>query len=247
MVEVLCDIDGPLAWGNQQSLFQTYDDYFKLNLSKEQLKTVNSIDEFEALPEMVAFKSRVGPVKYNFLKQVVVLDPQLLRSANVISDAVEGVNLLATHGQAGYCTARRGMNERWTADVKKATRAWLQDKSFPHYKRVTFCEGPEGKLAFIASKLIASPQHIIVLIDDLYEKMICLFKTLADQEQEVLSQRFILGAYGSGPCATFDIPFKVIPLHSWKDADAFVCELKGCSLWHTKRKKMRERRNMSKK
>jgi len=233
MVDVLLDIDGPLADHDQHMLIQLYSEYFNVDLSLEGRQALHCVSDFEALPETRAFKEAMGGVKYNFLLQIIVFDPRHIEAAIVQPSSCEGVTLLARSMHVSYCTARRGMTTAWTEQVEQATRSWLGQHAFPNPDAVTFCEGPAGKLHYIAESIIRHPRTI-VLIDDLASKLIQAFSTLTPQEQEALTAFFILGAYGPDQYSE-QAPFRVIPFLSWKHMDRFLQCMKGLTDGQRKR------------
>jgi hypothetical protein len=225
MVDVLFDIDGPLADHDQDTLIQLYSEYFKVDISPERRQALHSVRDFEALPETRIFKDTIGAVKYDFLIQIIVFDPRHIEAAIVQKSSCEGVTVLSHSMPVSYCTARRGMTTAWTAQVEQATRSWLGQHAFPNPDAVTFCEGPAGKLQYIAQSIIQHPRTV-VLIDDLSSKLIQAFSTLTPQEQGALTASFILGAYGSAKWSE-KTPFRVIPFLSWERIHHFLQYLKG--------------------
>jgi hypothetical protein len=241
MIDVLLDIDGPLADHDQHTLIQLYSEYFKLDISLERRQALHSVSDFEALPETHTFKDAMGAVKYDFLMQIIAFDPRHIEASIVQPSSCEGVTLLARSMHVSYCTARRGMTTAWTERVEQATRSWLGRHAFPNPDAVTFCEGPAGKLHYIAESIIQYPRTI-VLIDDLASKLIQAFSSLTAQEQEALAAFFTLAAYGSAQSSE-QAPFKMIPFLSWEHIDCFFQYTKGfevCPTTKTKRKKMTE-------
>lgn len=225
MIDVLLDIDGPLADHDQSTLIQLYSEYFKIDISPERRQTLHCVSDFEALPEARTFKDAMGVVKYDFLMQIIIFDPRHCDAAIAQPSSSAGVTMLSDSMHVGYCTARRGMTAIWTEAVERATRSWLGQHDFPNPDAVTFCEGPAGKLHYIAQSLINHPRTI-VLIDDLSSQLVQAFSTLTFQEQEVLTASFILGAYGSAQWVE-PTPFRVIPFLSWEHMDHFLLDIKG--------------------
>ncbi|GCE29535.1 hypothetical protein KDA_50190 [Dictyobacter alpinus] len=150
-----------------------------------------------------------------------------LMQAEITEDALKGVMQLVQYQKnVGYCTARRGNTQSWTLEVQRVTQVWLHNQGFPHPENVLFCEDSREKLQAIAGLLIEQPEPII-LIDDLYDRLIAHFGTLDAHEQAVLSRYFVLGAYGVQDVPK--APFRVIPFADWTEVDRFLEMLPGSS------------------
>ncbi|GCE32226.1 hypothetical protein KDA_77100 [Dictyobacter alpinus] len=225
IARIFLDIDGPLAMKNEDVLVRLYAQYLHLDIPERELADVHSVHDFQSLPAVKAFKASAGTAKYEFLLALLVFLPEHLAQADVTENAQKGVQQLVQYQpELAYCTARRGNTESWTLDVQEATRTWLGNQGFPHPQDVLFCEDPCAKLKLIAGLLVGQPEPIL-LIDDLKDQLIHDFYTLTHHEQALLSQHFILGAYGAQ--ASHDGPFCVIPLPDWADVDTFLEMLSG--------------------
>lgn len=209
---------------------QLYTRYLHLDIDQERFEgedSVNSVRAFEQLPEVQAFKQSVGTTKYTYLLELLVYLPEHLEHASVTEGSYEGVMKLAQYqgDGLGYCTARIGNTASWDRDLQEATRLWLQHHQFPHAENTLFCAGPRAKLHAIAARLAIDPQPVL-LIDDLYDRLVEHFSALEIKEQRLLSQYLVLGAYGATRAsAGQQAPIHLIPLHSWKDMDMFLIML----------------------
>ena len=65
-----------------------------------------------------------------------------------------------------------------------------------------------------------------VLIDDLYDRLVEYFPTLETEEQRLLTQYLVLGAYGAPHASSGQqAPLHLIPLPTWEDTERFIATL----------------------
>lgn len=218
---ILVDVDGTVAGRNINVLLPLYNEYFHLELTEEQLQSIQTQREFERLEPVQAFRQRMGEERYIFLKQFVCYDPRHIAQARVLSGAVEGVQRLAGITEClGYCTARTSNNDKWSSSLRRVTYQWLQEHAFPCHDQVIYSDSPLGKLQIIAEELMTQKQPI-VLIDDSYQSLVEDFSQLEEAQQAVLQQWLILGAFHSQE-EEQAFPIRVLPLPGWEYIDHFI-------------------------
>ncbi|HEU5376980.1 MAG TPA: hypothetical protein VFV38_16240 [Ktedonobacteraceae bacterium] len=142
-------------------------------------------------------------------------DPDHQDNSVPIPGAREALRLLASEGATIiYTTCRQPESE-------ERTRAWLTRYDFPCAQQVYLCQHYHWK--YIYAHQQAHTQEPVILIDDLIEKMVPAFRTLAIQQREVaisLVRRLALVAIGKKELPAFkSLPFKLVALPSWRLED----------------------------
>lgn len=188
------DLDGTIARRNTARLIAKCVRYFGLVIPSEQLAGL-SWQEWKALPEVQAYRARVGERAWERNLSVVALDPAYQRSMLQVEGAVEGVKKLALAGQILYATARKTtFSEEWNEKMEQATRAWLSIHAFPSADQVVFCTSPEEKVQVLAEQVTQSG-GTVVLIDDSYKLLASYLDTLAPCA--LWRRSFVLAAFGT--------------------------------------------------
>lgn len=221
MTRIALDIDGTLGYRNRQQYLKTCNETLKLAIAEEHLQDI-SLQTFSQLPEVQAYRERVGESYYQKAMGWIDYHPEVLRAMHPLPGAKEGVMQLATLGTVAYYTARySAQSEERSRAMAQATLEWLMASEFVNPTRAVFCDGLSGKLRQLARELAYSAEPVI-LVDDQWTR---LLERLTDQDEEtslLLQHSLILVAYGARTIPQ-QTPFPVIAFPSWK-AEA-VCEL----------------------
>ena len=98
---------------------------------------------------------------------------------------------------------------------------WLTNQGFINAEHVIFCK---DKLVCLAQ--LAQGGDRVILIDDLYQKVMTRFSHLAETDpvRRWGLEHFILVAFGAKE-AFHECPLKVFPLPKWSDVDSLVAKL----------------------
>ena len=140
-------------------------------------------------------------------------DPDHQRHRVPIPGAHDALADLAQHGKVIYTTCRQPESEQ-------LTRQWLAQYDFPSAENVFICNHYHWK--YIHAHTVAQPGEMILLIDDLVEKMVPAFRTLAIQKRDMainLAKRMAVVAIGQETPPHFaKVPFPILALPSWQAA-----------------------------
>ena len=142
-------------------------------------------------------------------------DPDRQQNSIPIPGAREALSTLLEHGASIiYTTCRQ-------PEAQQRTRAWLERYGFPCAQQVYICQHYHWKYIYAYEQ--AQEKEPVILIDDLIEKMIPAFRTLAIEKREIamsLVKRLAVVAIGQEKPPVFKkVPFKVLALPSWRQED----------------------------
>lgn len=221
-MNIYIDIDGTTAYTNVAVYIRLCNELLRLAIADELLATVQTVEAFEALPEVQRFRARFEEQEYQHMIEIIGTDPRHAVAAKVMSGAQAGVAHLAAYGSIGYCTARSGFP--WDDALHEATYQWLSDQQFIQPTNVIFCESPLEKLRWVAKQLDVEPQ-MTILIDDSWHALMDGFQHLESQEQLLLEHSLILGAFRAKDQDMAPHPLRIIPFPRWSHVDQFVAHL----------------------
>lgn len=141
-------------------------------------------------------------------------DPDQLENRVPIPAAREALHTLVAEGHLLYATCR-------PAEARQLTQEWLARYGFPAADQIQICQHYHSK--YLAAHQIAEQREPVILIDDLVDKMVPAFRTLAIQHREIalsLMRRLAVVAVGIAQPPVFaKVPFKVLALPSWRPED----------------------------
>jgi uncharacterized HAD superfamily protein len=221
---IAVDIDGTLGYRDRQEYIKTCNETLKLAIAEEHLHDI-SLKAFYQLPEVQAYKERVGEVYYKKAIGWIDFHPQVLRTTRLLPGAKEGVTLLATAGNVAYYTARySAQSEERSQEMAQATLEWLAASDFVNPTNAVFCDGVAGKLRQLAQN-IASGQGPVMLIDDQYTRLLERLTDLDEETAQLLKRFLILVAFGA-PTTPEGAPLPMIALPSWEQGavrEMLVC------------------------
>ncbi len=218
---ILVDVDGVICRQNVPALLFLCRDVLKLPISSAELTGLNR-DEFEALPQVQAYRENIGERAYRWRMAVMEWHPRYIQQCLPMSEAVVSVQGLAEKYDLGYCTARFiHWHQQWNSDLAIATRIWLRKYKFPNVNRILFCDKPKGKLQVIAQDLQEKPELKIVLIDDSVADLVEGYSQLAPEMQHVLQERFTLIGYAHDGNSC-EKPFPLLPASTWEEIHAIL-------------------------
>ena len=214
MTLIAVDIDGTLGYRDRQEYINTCNETLKLAIPEEQLHHL-SLHAFYQLPQVRAYKERVGEAYYNKAIGWIDFHPQVLRTTRLLPGAKEGVALLATVGQVAYYTARySAQSEERSQAMAQATLEWLAACNLVNPTNAVFCDGLPGKLRQLAHVIAGDPGPAI-LIDDQYTRLLERLTALDEEPARCLKSSLVLVAFGA--CiAPEGAPIPVIALPSWE-------------------------------
>lgn len=214
MTRIALDIDGTLGYRNRQQYLTTCNETFKLALIEERLQEM-TLTTFYQLPEMLAYKKRVGEAYYAKALAWIDFHPDVLRAMRPLPGAREGVQMLATAGSIAYYTARySAQSEERSKAMAQATLQWLAASDFANPTNAIFCDGLPGKLRHLARD-IAEKAEPVLLVDDQYSRLLQRLTDLDEESARILKQSLILVAYGAQTIPE-SAPLPVIALPSWE-------------------------------
>lgn len=215
MTRIAVDIDGTLGYRDRQEYMKTCNETLKLAIAEERFLHISSLKAFYELPEIQAYKERVGEAYYKKAIGWIDFHPQVLRTTRLLPGAKEGAALLATIGDVAYYTARySAQSEERSQAMAQATLEWLALCDFVNPTNAVFCDGLSGKLRQLAQDIARDPGPVI-LVDDQYTRLLEQLTDL-DEELALLLQRFlILVAFGA-PTTPESAPISTIALPSWE-------------------------------
>jgi len=214
MTRIALDIDGTLGHRNCQQYMKTCNETLKLAIAEEHLQDI-SLKAFYQLPEVQAYKERVGEAYYHKAIGWIAYHPEVLRVMRPLPGAKEGVLRLATVGDVAYYTARySAQSEERSQVMAQATLEWLAACDFANPTSAIFCDGLPGKLQQLA-QVIACDTQPVILVDDQYSSLLEQLTTLDEEPAQLLKRSLILVAYGART-APADAPIPVIALPSWE-------------------------------
>lgn len=215
MTRIALDIDGTLGYRNRQQYLTTCNETLKLAIAEERLKDL-SLQDFYHLPEVLAYKERVGEAYY--AKAIAWIDyhPEVLRAMRPLPGAKEGVTRLAMLGKVAYYTARySAQSEERSQAMAQATLEWLTAHEFVSPTSAVFCDGLPGKLRQLAHELAREAEPVI-LVDDQSTRLLQRLADLDAEPAQILKRSLILVAHGART-APEDAPVPVVALPSWKE------------------------------
>lgn len=185
------DIDGTIAYRNMIRFATVCNDKLQLHIASDRLRC--RYVEFLQFPEVRVYVQRVGDeVAHNTIGWLDY-DSQLLLAMHPYSDAVAGVEILASHGEIAYATARHGYTDEMHQEIMHATTRWLEKKAFLPGSKTLFCTGIADKLSRIAE---------------------CVH-----EKQRILRDRVILVALGCEVLPHYDVPaLPMVGMASWSQA-----------------------------
>jgi hypothetical protein len=211
---IAIDIDGTLGQRNSQQYMRTCNEALKLASAEEHLQDI-SLKAFYQLPEVQAYKERVGEAYYTKAVGWIAYHPEVLRVMLPLPGAKDGVSLLATVGEVAYYTARySAQSEERSQAMAQATFEWLAACDFVNPTSAIFCDGLPGKLRQLAQNIASDPGPVI-LVDDQYTRLLEHFTNLDGEQAQLLKDSLILVAYGART-APEGAPIPVILLPSWE-------------------------------
>jgi uncharacterized HAD superfamily protein len=132
-----------------------------------------------------------------------------------VPGASEALHVLMAEGhRVLYATCR-------PAEARQITQEWLAWYGFPAADQVETCQHYHSK--YLAAHQVAGQREQVILMDDLVERMVPAFRTLAIQHREIalnLMRRLAVVAVGIDKPPVFaKVPFKVLALPSWRPED----------------------------
>lgn len=210
---IATDVDGTIATnGNWFARWLVSE--AGLDIPEEELATIRYGIEFWNLPQV----SEMAPEQRAELRKHAHAhhkDPDQQDNSVPIPGAREALRLLVAEGATIiYTTCRQPESEQ-------RTREWLARHDFPCAQQVYVCQHYHWK--YIHAHQQAKAQEPVILIDDLIEKMVPAFRTLAIQQREIatsLVRRLALVAIGKDELPVFkSVPFKIVALPSWRLED----------------------------
>ncbi len=153
--------------------------------------------------------------------------PEVLVHHEQLPGACTGVRYLATLGTVGYYTVRKHEQpERYIA-MQEATRAWLQEHTFPNAARVFFCRSVLDKMLTLVQQSQEGPTRL-VLIDDRWQKALEGLQMLRDAGSpyadvlQTLRERFTLVAFGAHARPVQTSGVSVVALPSWSQIQQVI-------------------------
>lgn len=213
MIHIALDIDGTLGYRNRQQYLKTCNEALKLALAEEHVQKM-SLSTFYALPEVQAYRERVGEAHYTKALAWIDFHPDVLQAMHPLEGAREGVQMLARIGHVGYYTARySAQSEERSTAMAQATLQWLATHDFCNPTNAVFCDGLPGKLRQLAK--VAGEQTPILLVDDQYNRLLQRFTDLDEETAQLLRRSLILVAYGARTVPE-SAPIQAIALPSWE-------------------------------
>lgn len=229
MTRIALDIDGTLGYRNRQQYMKTCNETFKLAIADERLQDM-SLTTFYQLPEMLAYKERVGETHYTKALAWIDFHPDVLRAMCPLPGAREGVQILATVGSIAYYTARySAQSEEYSEAMAQATLKWLAAYDFVNPANAIFCDGLPGKLRQLARD-IAEEAGPVLLVDDQYSRLLQRLTEMDEESVQILKRSLILVAYGAQTIPE-STPVPVIALPSWQERAVHqMLEIVACSI-----------------
>jgi hypothetical protein len=226
VVNIFVDIDGVLAWNNLSYLLSMFNHHFQLDIPEEQMARIETLNDFYALPQVQAYKAKVGYDCYHRQFSQLQWHPLYVLNCNVIEKATQGVRYLAHCSgvnHLGYCTVRViNFHEQWSAYLARVTQMWLRNNGFPNEERILFCDGVKRKLMHIAES-IRTQRRQALLIDDSLELLLIAFHELSQEDQAILREHFTVAAFGYKDCPE-EYPLSVIPFPDWGEVHNLAVE-----------------------
>lgn len=215
MTRIALDIDGTLGYRNRLQYLLTCNETLQLALAEERLQDM-SLKTFYQLPEVQAYKERVGEAYYTKAVAWIDYHPDVLRAMCPLPGAKEGVSSLATLGSVAYYTARySAQSEERSRAMAEATCAWLAAYHFVNPTNAVFCDGLSGKLRRLAQESAGDAEPVI-LVDDQYCRLLQRLTELDREPAQLLRRSLILVAYGA-QTALESAPIPVVALPSWEE------------------------------
>jgi hypothetical protein len=227
VTRIAIDIDGTLGYRNRQQYIKTCNDVLKLAIPEERLQDI-SLNTFYQLPEVLAYKARVGEAYCTKAMGWIDYHPKVLRAMHLLPRAKDGVQMLATLGNVAYYTARyTPQSEERNKSMAQATFEWLAASAFLNPTDVLFCDGLLGKLQLLAQEITHNPEPVI-LVDDQYARLLAKMTDLHEETAQHLNRSLILVAYGARtvPKCT---PVPVVAFPSWKEVSSIYDVLQKCA------------------
>ncbi len=226
-MQIFLDVDGTIARNNRALYVALCNRKLKLGIDEERLAGL-PYEEFFTLPEVTAYRERVGEKRYQWSLHLLTLDPELQRQMEIIDGAVEGARLLVQSGDLRYCTSRKTTwHEDLNAAMARATHYWLKVNGFPNHQQVVFCTSPREKLSFCAARIEETGEEI-VLVDDLYECLLSEVGELEARRRELLQLQLTLWAFGARECHLPEhTPFRVVAFPAWDQIECVTQHTEG--------------------
>jgi len=222
-MRIFIDIDGVLAFCNVPVLVKVCNDVWSLGIEEKHLTQINELDDFKAMPEVIARREERGSEWFNRELAWMHFHPRVLGSDLVGAGALEGVRSLSQIGEVLYSTARYiSDDEPDHKRVVAATHHWLEKHLFPNANDVVFCNRIEGKLHYLLVQARETDEHL-VLIDDSYTRILELVGQMSSADRELLCRKLILVAFASSSAPPGDLC--TLPLRRWRDIDLVVSSL----------------------
>lgn len=220
-MDIYIDIDGTLAPNNREMVSCVANQRWGLGIDKNQLKGI-TLDQWENLPEVVAYKSRMAPERYQLELGWLNFHPDVLLSLIPYKGAVEALDeLLAQGHRITYATARYSpYSSEKSQAMATATKQWLKQEGFPNPQQAIFMDGLPGKLKMIAERIKQNPGPA-VLIDDQHKRLIEQANLLEKDQQDILSRYLTLMCYGATELPDTAL-LKMLSLRAWRDRDGLV-------------------------
>lgn len=196
---------------------------WRLGVDEERLSQCKTLDDFQALPEVIARREERGATMFDFELGWMRFTPRALLADIVLNDAVTGVQRLVALGAISYLTARYSISDDWQNGIVAGTEQWLEVHQFASASRVIYCNKIEGKLRYLLSQVEESRERL-VLVDDSYARILELIAAMNVEERELLYRNVVLVAKSCSapPCAEL----QVLPLRRWRDVESVIDQLK---------------------
>ncbi len=216
MTRIALDIDGTLGYRNRQQYLLTCKTTLKLALADDVLQGI-SLETFAQLPEVRAYRARVGDAYYTKALGWIDYHPDVLRAMHPLPGAREGVARLATVGSVAYYTARySAQSQERSQAMAEATQTWLTVHAFAHPTNTVFCDGLPGKLRQLARDLVNVSEPVI-LIDDQWTRLLQRCAELDEATIRLLQGSLLLVAYGAATVPEQTL-LPVVALPSWEES-----------------------------
>jgi hypothetical protein len=209
------DIDSTIAV-DRNGYARYLNNALELGIEEAAIQNLESYQKFTAMPQVQKFRaSEENEQRYQEMYKAADHDLEVIFAMEPITDAIRAVNNLAEDGTVIYVSCRR-------VEETEVTRIWLTKHGFPSPENVYICQQYYHK--YIHAYAVAKPGEPIILIDDMAEKIVPAFRTLAKQEKDIaisLVRRLAVVAIDQEepPIFNFKVPFPVIALRSWSTED----------------------------
>ncbi len=207
------DVDGTISVGGNW-FARWLASEASLDIPEDELASIRYSFEFWDLPQvrMLTHEQRVQLRAHAHAHHK---DADRQQNSIPIPGARDALQTLLEHGATIiYTTCRQ-------PEARQRTSEWLEKYGFPCAQQVSICQHYHWKYIYAYEQ--AQEKEPVILIDDLIEKMIPAFRTLAIEKREIaisLVKRLAVVAIGQEQLPIFKkVPFKVLALPSWRPED----------------------------